>query len=322
MKKYYLIIIACLFLPFIADAQSGELIISPHIIDEKALAGDLLKYDINIKNEKEVKANLYAMVNDMSEAEGEQVFNNPADLDKTSSVASWIKFKRGVIELMPGEEMTIPLEINISELARPGKHFARIALPDGSNRPLAATNMLEKSYAQLNINITIEENVIEKAQVKNFVSESNVYLKAPAKFIVNLNNFGNQAISPRGSIYIYNRRGEEVTKLDVNPHSDLVAEGELWEQKINWDDANGFGKFKAKLEVEYGEKDKRDLQDTAFFWIFPWKLLFAFFAVTFMFLVLMVTLIFKKTYQHRHQQIEVSETSEPKKAEQILNLKK
>jgi len=278
-----------LVIPFFAYAQNSGLVISPHIIDEKAQAGDLLKYNIKIKNESSKKANLYAMVNDMSESEGEMDFINPADLDKSTSVARWIKFKRGVIELMPGEEIVVPLEINISGTAKPGKRFARIALPDGSNRTIANSNMSKKSYAQLNINIAIEENIIEKAQVKNFTSLKNVYLLPPASFRINLNNFGNKTIHPRGSIYIYNRRGEEVGNIDINPDANSIVAGDLWEQIIDWENTKGFGKFKAKLEIEYGEKDKRDLQDTVFFWFFPWKVLLTFFGITFLFLVLMIT---------------------------------
>ena len=120
----------------------------------------------------------------------------------------------------------------------------------------------------------------------------------PANFIVNLNNFGNQSIVPKGNIYIYNKRGEEIVSLDVNPEAESVAADALWEKSVRWEDTVGFGKFKARLELEYGVKDKRDLQDTVFFWIFPWKLLLAFFIGTFIFLVLMVTWIFKKTYNH------------------------
>ncbi len=323
MKKYFLVIVFSLFcLPFVVQAQSEGIIISPHIIDEKVLANDLLKYDIKIKNNSSAKANLYAMVNDMSESDGEMEFIDPSSLDKDTSVARWIKFKRGVIELMPGEEIIVPLEINISSTAIVGKRFARIALPNGSNRSIAGSNMSNKSYAQLNINIEIEENIIEKAQVKNFSSKSRVYLTPPASFIVNLNNFGNQDIRPKGNIYIYDRRGKEVAKIDANAETELVSPGESWEQIINWDEATGFGKFKAKLEIEYGEKDKRDLQDTVFFWIFPWKILLAFFVGTFVFLVLMVTLIFKRTYRHSHAHPGAREQVAQEDNNGVLNLKK
>ncbi len=321
MTRYYLFIISFFFIPLFAQAQNLGVVISPNIIDEKVMAGDILKYDVKIKNESDGKVDLYAMVNDMSESDGEMAFVNPGDLDRDVSIARWIKFKRGVIDLMPGSEAVVALEINISSTAKPGRYFARIALPSGSNRTIAEENMLKKSYPQLNINISVDENIIEKAQVKDFSSLKNVYLLPPASFKINLNNFGNKTIEPRGNIYIYNRRGEEISSLDVNPDVNSVASGDIWEQVIHWEDAKGFGKFKAKLELEYGKKDKRDLQDTVFFWFFPWKILLIFFSGTFLFLVLMITWIFKRTYIH-HQVQATQRVVPDNNTDGILNLKK
>ncbi len=327
MKKYLFILIFFICLPVLAEAQTVELSnngleVSPRIIDEQAMAGDLLKYKIKIKNNTKNKADIYAMVNDVSQNEGEMKFLDPAELDRTTSIARWIKFKRGVIELNSGEEISVPLEINISSDALPGKRFARIAFPIGSNRKVAGENMAKKSYTQLLINIAITENVIEKAQVKNFQTTNNIFLTTPIDFALKLNNFGNKPIIPKGSIFIYNRRGEELVTLDVNKQAERVGVNEIWKKNIAWSDIKGMGKFKAKLELEYGVKDKRDLQDTLFFWYFPWQFLIIFFVSSFLFLVLMIVLIFKRTYYHQTS-IE-HQTAQRKQNNQdgVLNLKK
>lgn len=321
MKKYLISLIILFSFPFFAQAQENQIVVSPRIIDEQAKAGDILKYDVVIKNESGRKANIYAVVNDISKTAGEMKFLNPADLSKETSVARWIKFKRGVLEIASGTEVTVPLEINIAGIATPGKRFARIAFPIGSNRKRAEESMSDESYTQLLINLDVKEEVIEKSQIKEFGTLDKVFLNSPGTFVLKLKNFGNKAIKPKGNIYIFNRRGEEVTNLTVDTGAESIAPDELWEKNIVWEDLKGFGKFKAKLELEYGQKDKRDLQDTIFFWILPWKFLLVFFLGTFSFLVFMVTMIFKKTFHYHHHQNEPIE-GEREDNNGVLNLKK
>lgn len=93
-----------------ADIANG-IEVTPSVIDEKVQARDILKYTVKIKNHSEHKANIYASVNDVFISEGTQEFINPGDLDKSTSLARWVSFKRGRIELMPGEETEEPLEV-------------------------------------------------------------------------------------------------------------------------------------------------------------------------------------------------------------------
>lgn len=272
-----------------------EVQIFPRIIDEQVKARDLLKYDIVIKNVSDKKVDIYPVVNDISMTDGRQEFLDPAKMDKATSLARWIKFKRGLIDLMPAEEMTIPLEINVNLLAKPGKYYAIIAFPQGPNRKEAEDSMLNVSYPQLMINIEVEEQIIEKAQIKNFKSVKNIFLKWPVSFNLEVENFGNREINPIGAIYIYNRGGKEVDKIDINQAQEKVSPGESKQLILEWTTGKGFGKFKAKLEVEYGQYDKRDLQDTIYFWMLPWWLLI----ITgggFLLALVLVIIMFKKTY--------------------------
>ena len=64
-------------------------------------------------------------------------------------------------------------------------------------------------------------------------------------------------------------RGEELEKLALNEEARQIAPGESADFPVIWADIKGFGRFKARLEAEYGEADKRDLNDTVFFWVLP-----------------------------------------------------
>ncbi len=306
--------------------QERGIVVSPAIIDEKASPGDILKYEIRIKNESAGpgKADIYAVVNDLNEESGSIEYEEVKDLRPEASIVRWIEFSRGVIELMPGEEKTEELQIDINSTAKPGKYFARIAFPSGSNRPKAEENLLTKSFAQLLINIEIKENLIEKSQISAFVPLSTVFLTPPALFDIKLDNSGNSPVTPLGSVYIYDRRGREIAQIEANENAESVAAGETWEKRIAWQEVKGIGKFKAKLELEYGEKDKRDLQDAVFFWYFPWQFLLALFIATFLLLAILVTWIFRHSYT-KHQPVQrapilVRRSHEPSK--DIVNLKK
>lgn len=310
--------------PLSTEAESGDIVVTPQIIDEKAMAGDILEYEVKIKNNGSAKADIYAMVNDISEKDGEIDYGDPGELDRDKSITTWLEFKRGVIELLPGTEMTLPLKIDVGSSAKPGQRYARIAFPVGSNKPLAEAGMAEKTYSQLQINIEVVENIIEKSQISGFSVTKKVFLFSPISFLVRLDNNGNRPIVPEGYLYLYNRRGEEVAKIDANPDKASIEPEKSWEQAIDWQEVSGLGKFKAKLEIEYGEKDKRDLQDTLFFWYFPWKFLALVFVATFFFLVGMIVLIFRRTYI-RHQpesQVPIPVKKTAHRAGEIIDLKK
>ncbi len=291
-----------------AQRESGVQIL-PHIIDEQVKARDLLKYDIVVKNVSDRKVDIYPVVNDISMTDGRQEFLDPNLLDKSTSLARWIKFKRGVIDLMPAEETTIPLEINVNLLAKPGKYYAMIAFPQGPNRKEAEESMQNTSYPQLMINIEVEEQIVEKAQIKNFKSVKNIFFEWPVSFNLEVENFGNREINPTGAIYIYNRGGKEVDRIDINQTQEKINPGESKQLTLAWATGKGFGKFKAKLEVEYGQYDKRDLQDTVYFWMLPWWLLIIA-GGGFLFAILILTLIlFKKFHHSLDQRQTISSTS-------------
>lgn len=274
--------------------------ISHHVIDEQVKARDILKYNIEIVNNSEHKVTIYAMVNDVSMTEGRQEFISPTKLDRTTSVARWIKFKRGVIDLWPGEKEVVPLEIDVSYDAVPGKRYAAITFPDGPHRQGAESNMQSKSFPELMINLEVVEEIIERAQTQSFKTSRDIFLSFPVEFSVNIVNNGNRAIIPQGSIYIYNRQGQEVMQLPVNENKEAIDVEHNKDFVIAWSEGKGFGKYKARLEVEYGQEDKRDIQDTIYFWILPLPMLLIFGGGLLIATILLVFIIFRKTYQTQH----------------------
>ena len=86
-----------------------------------------------------------------------------------------------------------------------------------------------------------------------------------------MENVGNRLIEPRGSIRIFNRRGEEVGSVPLNAEGEGITPENKKQLAAVWGATGRFGKYKAFLDLEYGENQLASVQDTVYFWVFPWK---------------------------------------------------
>lgn len=318
------IIIILFFLFFAVGVRAEGVKISPSVIDEKAKARDILKYTVKLKNEKANKVELYAILFDIL-PDGDRVIAAPSELDKKTSITKWSSIKRGVIVLDPGAEMEVPLQIDIDLTATPGVYHSVIAFSEGANRTIAESAV--GTASQMLINIEINDQIVEKAQIEKFEAVKNIFTKYPAVFNLQIKNNGNTAVIPTGEIIIYNNRNQQVGQADLNSMGESIEKETSKKFEIQWtNDSGGFGKFKAKLEAEYGTKSKRDLQDTIYFWVFPTRHLIFFglglFAVTF----LLTFLLFKKSrhvkYGHRADNVIYEEDEESgDERDGVINLK-
>jgi hypothetical protein len=325
MKKYLLFFAVVFLFQFFwypANAQEAPsgLIVSPTIIDEKTKAKDIFNYEIKFKNGTGNKISIYTLVDDITAEAGEVEYDGPGSADPKDSLASWITFRRAAIELEPGEEKTQDLEINVSTYAVPGKRYAQLVFAYGSDRTDAQIKRKTVNFPKTMISLDVQDEIVEKAQLIGFSADKKIFFKLPAGLSFTVKNNGNSEIEPIGSIFIYNRRGAEVAKLDANPDAGKIKAGEELAFSRSWTEGGYLGKFKAKIEMEYGAKDRRDLQDTIFFWVFPIKILIAFAAGFAILFITLSILIFKKTYRPGAAQRE--EFAAPKRErEGVIDLK-
>ncbi|NTW22408.1 hypothetical protein HGA34_02560 [Candidatus Falkowbacteria bacterium] len=296
-----------------AQTMDSAVTVTPSIVDERAEAKEIIEKTVKLKNNTAAKVELYPTVNDVKQDEGRQEFVDPSKLDRATSLARWIEIRRGVVELGPNQEVEVPLKITVNMNAQPGKYFAAITFPNGSNR--AAAEQLA-NQPQMMISIEVTEHVVEKAENFAFSTEKQVNLNNQVKFLIGLKNIGNKDIYPKGSIIIYDRREREVESIDVNYNQQLVKPGENPQFEPVWSAGKRMGKFKAKLEVEYGKSGDRNIQDTIYFWIMPWWLL-AMICLLFLLLVTSVWLFYSRIKHHSR----VIQTAQEEAKSPIINLK-
>jgi len=296
----FLFLIAFLFCPFVPlyAVEEHGIIVSPLIIDDKAQIRDILEYSVKIKNTNQSRVDLYPIVNDISISYGKQEFLDHGDLDKSTSLARWTQFSRGVIELLPDEEKEIPITIKVNVHAKPGKYYAVITFANGSNRYEAESSAKKLNQSKLMLNIEVEEHIIEKAEIKMFKVEKNINLSSLINFLLEIKNIGNKEIKPSGFISIYNRKGKQIESININQDQEKILSQENSSLIFNWDTPNGFGKYKAKLEVEYGVSQTRDLQDTIYFWVLPWSILVISSGTVLFLLIILTIIIFRRMHHY------------------------
>ncbi len=300
---FFSLLIFVLFLSNIVFAtEEGGIVVKPYVIDEKAHAKDILEYDLVLKNNNDYKVDLYAVVNDILPEEGNRDFDYTAD--KSTSLSKWINIKRGAIEIFPGEEKHIPLKIKVNLSAKPGQYHSAIIFSSGHNRTQAEENAKKINQTKVLINIEIEDETIEKAQINYFKAQKNIFLKSPISFSLELRNLGNVNLSPHGDIYIYNRQGKEVGNLKINQDSVAsLAPGESYIFKPSWPVSRLSGKFKARLNIFYGPNNEFTLQDVVYFYYLPWQRVIIFVGLILFTVIALTVFLFKKTYHHHHQNL-------------------
>lgn len=274
--------------------ESAGLTVTPVIIDQKTKVRDILKESITITNTTERKLSLYPSVYDVDPSEGEEEFVRAEGREERShSLANWIELSRGVIELSPGEEKIIPMVIRVHMDAEPGTYHSRISFSEGSTRDEAEQAAPLQVVA---VNLEVEADIKEVLELAKFFTD-NIYLSGDdVLFNLQIENIGNRDLKPKGEIRIYDRKGAEVASIPVNGEGTVFSPEEKAQLASVWSAADGFGKYKAFLNVDYGSTQTASVQDTVYFWIVPWK------EIALSFTIGIMIVIFLVFYFHRESE--------------------
>lgn len=302
-KIFYPIIIGSFLFFSFNFARAESYSVAPSIIDLKAEARDIIKKSVTITNDGEEKVDLYPTVNNiLVDESGLQKFETIFEADKATSLASWIQFPRGVIEIEPGEIKTIVFSIQVNLEAIPGIYHARISFPSGPTRYVAEEKINEGPF--VTINLEVIEKVNELLGLKKFVSDKILFLNLPASFIYSIENIGNKEIAPKGEVIIYDRKGKEVGNMAVNIEGKKILPGNVLDLKSEFEKGSYFGKYKAFLNIKYGGSQKGTINDTVYFYIIPWQKLLMVFTVTIVFAWMLSVWIHKRRSHESHAPVD------------------
>jgi hypothetical protein len=266
-----IIILSSLFAQHVHAAPQYS--VAPLIIDESLEARDIVTREITITHTGGEPATLYPSVNNISLKEGGVIeeFLAPVDSDRTASLAAWIELNRSGIDMQPGETKTIPITFRINGNVAPGEYHAFIGFGYGRNRDEAEAQVKAGRAPGTVINVTIADKSFSLLKIASFVVDRFVTRAENQAAVYTFQNPGEEALTPKGDIIIYNQRGAEVATLPVNSEGISVPPGGTHVFTAQVPVKGLFGKYKAFLSVEYGSTQRGSVQDTSFFYIIPWK---------------------------------------------------
>jgi hypothetical protein len=255
-------------IPVTREEESPQYSVTPVVANEKAKPRDIIKKELVVTNNTDQRIDLYITVENVDPQKGVQGFQGPTEGDLSTSLANWVEITRGVIELGPQESRKIPYLIHVNLTAKPGSYFSELRFRDGHTRAEAEA---KEGGAVLMLNLEVLDDAMEKLQLGTFSTDDSVILGKNVGFSYLLENIGNRDIEPRGSIRIFNRKGEEVGSIPLNADGVEIAPDNKEQLASAWSASGRFGKYKAFLDLEYGENQLASVQDTVYFWVFPWK---------------------------------------------------
>lgn len=272
-------------LPVFADTIS----IRPFLIDHNVEPRDIIADEIVLTNETDSKKIVFATVNEISVDNDGVIkeFITPVMTDRTNTVTSWVEITRGRIELEPRETRSIPITFRIHPYAEPGDYHAFIGFVPASKRPVAEATALAGDADGVVVKLTYEDEAEELLHISSFVVSRFVFGEDGRDVSIEVENNGEVTAVPEGEIIFYNSRGEEVSATIANEDNIAIPPGETKILTAHIPFYNELGRYKANVSLEYGERQRATVFDTAQFYMLPKYLIF----VAFLFILLLSLLI-------------------------------
>lgn len=288
---------ATLFAPAFAFASYT---VSPLVIDHTVEVRAIETNTITITNNMPHILELFPAVNNVNMSESGTIdsFVPPSMSDRTASLSSWLELSRRPLELKPGEKFETVLTLRVNPNAAPGKYHALISFPEGKNRDEAEAKIPLGGVPGVILNVTIEEKTVEFMALSNFNVDRFILDGENKAVSYTVKNTGDTDMTPRGDILLYDHRGAEVGSIPVNPEAKAIKAGEELQFEAAVPSEGLVGKYKAYLSMQYGENQRAQLQDTAFFYAVPWKKLLVLF-VGLLLIAIAISLVVHKRYQGR-----------------------
>lgn len=286
MKKRALAIIAVIALLLVPSAsivqaqQSGQgLEISPvvlDLVDEQVDPGQSIQVNIKVRNVTSETVIAKGQVNDfIADGEGGQPKILLDDQGEPSpyGIESWVQSVPD-LQLAPREAKTATVTINVPQDASPGGHYGVVrftATPVGVDQSGVALSASIGTLVLLNVSgDVVTQGSIEQFFVSQNGKQSTFFEKGPLNFTERINNTGNVHFKPQGNIKVSDTFGREVASLTVNENGGNILPNSIRKFEQNLDKTNMFGRYKAELNLTYGQD--QTLNQTITFWVIPYKL--------------------------------------------------
>ena len=251
--------------------------VTPLVIDEAVEARDIKTFDITLTNIGTQQVTVFPSVNNISLSSGGTIeeFIQPVMDDRTRSLTAWTEINRLGISLAVGESKTILLTLRINPNPVPGTYHEFIGFGYGRNRDEAEAQVRTGQAPGTVVTVTVEDNTVSFLKLSKFIVKRFIMGGENQAAVYTFSNPGDEVVTPRGEIIFFNSSGEEVGSIAVNSENMEIAPGEAYTFTGEVPTDGLFGKYKAFLSVEYGNRERGAVQDTSFFYVFPLQYMLA-----------------------------------------------
>lgn len=220
-----------------AQATEESLTISPSLMDLTANPGDTIKETFRIRNNTDTPIALSISVDklDPHSRNGEVVPIKPQPNDPS---ISWVSFETTSFVANSREWVDIPVTISVPKTAAFGYYYAFLVGPNktAGTQFGPTTKLLGEIVLPVLLNVTAP-NAKSTLSLLSFTPQSffNQYL--PVVFSVTVQNAGNVALRPSGTIFVQLAGGNS-DALNVNPSGGIILPGGIRTFSVPW--KNGF----------------------------------------------------------------------------------
>jgi hypothetical protein len=256
----------------ISTAHAGDLQFSPAVIDLEGEPRTKFPMDITVTNGGKRSMEVYPYVAEFNPENGSMYM--PSGPSENNQLAStWTEIPREGFTLDPGESKTLSFKISVSPYAQPHPYYVAVAFPEGDD--MYDAHSRADTADRIIATIRVTDPVVHKFNLLRFAPLKRAFLGFPANLTAVIANGGNAPDTLRGSLRVFNRRGEEVGNVGWDTGNAPLEREAKQEVGISWSGNGGFGRYKAYLEARYGDKGEALITDTVYFWVLPWYVLAA-----------------------------------------------
>jgi hypothetical protein len=207
-------------------------------------------------------------------------------LDKEKSMFSlrdYLKPEVMEFELKHGEQIKLPVTIEIPKNSRPGGLYGAVIISKKNSEELTegkdvTSNIKIISRLAALFYIRVRGEVREEGSLKDFSSDKYFYERGPINLKIDFENRGNIHLKPSGRIDFFNILDEKVGEIGVE--SFFVLPESIRQKQVSYGKSLMIGKYRADLTLEDGYGNKKENRSVVF-WVIPWKILLLIFVAIF-----------------------------------------
>lgn len=210
----------------------------------------------------------------VTDKEGSPVFLENGEIPTKYSAVKWIKLPFDKATIAAGAVLRVPFDITAPKTANPGGHYVAIMFEQTNAMSIVnSAPDIEQGLMAISprivglVNIKINGIAVEDAFVSKFTVPSFLEF-GPIKVSAEILNRGDNHITPKGTISLYNLSGRLIDQKtletkNIFPSTSRIYDSQLGKKVL-------IGKFKVVLNATYGEAGKV-LTAQSTLWVFPWS---------------------------------------------------